>query len=69
MGPSEAFAPSGMPLSEPVGPQNGAATEDAGVREKETQTSPLPLCRQKEQPMRLTPGGRPRPGWQEGWLA
>ena len=43
-GLSAASAPSGLPPipapSEPVGPQDGAATEDAGVREEKTQTSP-----------------------------
>lgn len=41
MGPPKAFAPSEAPPKEPVGTQHGATTEDAGVREEETQTSRL----------------------------
>lgn len=40
VGPSKTFAPSEAPPKEPVGPQHGAATEDARVREEETQTLP-----------------------------
>lgn len=66
VGPSKAFAPSEAPPKEPVGPQHGATTEDAGVREEETQTSPLLLCRPEEQTVWLTPAGRLEPGGQEG---